>query len=124
VAARAGGVGSDELNHFVAAGIWDGAPLEAALLAEVDRLVGGDAAFLVIGDIALPKKGRHSIRVAPQYASSLGTRAMNRSARVTKTSLCRSSRATMSARHSRLASSMTMRNRNLRPRSVRRSTKS
>jgi len=46
VAARAGGVGYDELNHFVAAGIGDGAPLEAALLAEVDRLAGGDAAFL------------------------------------------------------------------------------
>jgi hypothetical protein len=35
-------------------------------------LVGDDAGFLVIDDTALPKKGRHSIGVAPQYASSLG----------------------------------------------------
>jgi SRSO17 transposase len=31
-----------------------------------------NAGFLVIDDTALPKKGRHSIGVAPQYASSLG----------------------------------------------------
>ena len=35
-------------------------------------MVGDDAGFLVIDDTALPKKGRHSIGVAPQYASSLG----------------------------------------------------
>ncbi len=72
MAARAGEVGYDQLHHFVAAGIWDSTPLEATLLAEADRLVGGDDAFLVIDDTALPKKGRHSVGVAPQYASSLG----------------------------------------------------
>src|ERR1700723_615432 len=72
MAARASGVGFDQLHHFVAAGVWDSAPLEAALLKEADRLVGDDAGFLVIDDTALPKKGRHSIGVAPQYASSLG----------------------------------------------------
>lgn len=72
MAARAGEVGYDQLHHFVAAGIWDSAPLEAALLAEADRLVGNNDAFLVIDDTALPKKGRHSVGVAPQYASSLG----------------------------------------------------
>jgi SRSO17 transposase len=72
MAARAGGVGYDQLHHFVAAGVWDSAPLEAALLKEADGLVGGEAGFLVIDDTALPKKGRHSVGVAPQYASSLG----------------------------------------------------
>jgi SRSO17 transposase len=72
MAARAGEVGYDQLHHFVAAGIWDSAPFEAALLAQADRLVGGNDAFLVIDDTALPKKGRHSVGVAPQYASSLG----------------------------------------------------
>ena len=72
MAARAGGVSYDQLHHFVAAGVWDSAPLEAALLKEADSLVGDDAGFLVIDDTALPKKGRHSIGVAPQYASSLG----------------------------------------------------
>ncbi len=72
MAARTGEVGYDRLHHFVAAGVWDSAPLEAALLAEADRLVGDEAGFLVIDDTALPKKGRHSVGVAPQYASSLG----------------------------------------------------
>ena len=50
MAARASGVGYDQLHHFVAAGVWDSAPLEAALLKEADRLVGDDAGFLVIVD--------------------------------------------------------------------------
>ena len=72
MAARAGEVGYDQLHHFVAAGVWDSAPLEAALLKEADSLVGDETGFLVIDDTALPKKGRHSVGVAPQYASSLG----------------------------------------------------
>ena len=72
MAARAGDVGYDQLHHFVAAGVWDSVPLEAALLKEADRLVGDQAGFLVIDDTALPKKGQHSVGVAPQYASSLG----------------------------------------------------
>ncbi len=72
MAARVGEVGYDQLHHFVADGVWDSAPLEAALLKEADRLVGDKAGFLVIDDTALPKKGQHSVGVAPQYASSLG----------------------------------------------------
>ena len=65
----------DQLHHFVAAGVWDTAPLEAELLAKADCLVGGDDAVLVIDDTALPKKGKHSVGVAPQYASVLGKNA-------------------------------------------------
>ena len=61
MALRAGEVGYDRLHHFVAAGVWDSAPLEAALLKEADRLVGDEAGFLVIDDTALPKKGRHRL---------------------------------------------------------------
>lgn len=75
MAARGGEAGYDQLHHFVAAGIWDSAPLEAALLSEADRLVGDPKGFLVIDDTAMPKKGRHSVGVAPQYASSLGKNA-------------------------------------------------
>ena len=60
------------LNQDLFDGGWDAAPLEAALLVEADKLVGGDDAWLIIDDTALPKKGRHSVGVAPQYASSLG----------------------------------------------------
>src|SRR5450631_886281 len=54
MAARAGEVGYDQLHHFVAAGVWDSAPLEAALLKEADGLVGDEAGFLVIDDTASP----------------------------------------------------------------------
>lgn len=71
---RLGLGGHDGLHHFVAAGVWDAAPLEAELLARADHLVGGPDAYLVIDDTALPKKGTRSVGVAPQYASTLGTR--------------------------------------------------
>ena len=54
---RLGLGGHDGLHHFVAAGVWDAAPLEAELLARADHLVGGPDAYLVIDDTALPKKG-------------------------------------------------------------------
>lgn len=62
----------DQLHHFIAAGVWDATPLEAELLVQADRLVGGGDAVLVIDDTALPKKGMHSVGVAAQYASALG----------------------------------------------------
>ena len=72
MAARDDAVGYDQLHHFIASGVWDVAPLEKALLAEADRMVGGANAWLIIDDTALPKKGVCSVGVAPQYASSLG----------------------------------------------------
>jgi SRSO17 transposase len=62
----------DQLHHFVAAGVWDAAPLEKELLIQADRLVGGSDAMLVIDDTSMPKKGKHSVGVAAQYASALG----------------------------------------------------
>ena len=62
----------DQLHHFIAAGVWDAAPVETELLVQADRLVGGSDAVLVIDDTAIPKKGTHSVGVAPQYASALG----------------------------------------------------
>jgi SRSO17 transposase len=63
------------LHHFVAAGVWDAAPLEKELLVEADKLVGGSDAVLVIDDTAVAKKGKHSVGVAWQYASALGLNA-------------------------------------------------
>src|SRR6476646_3655662 len=62
----------DQLHHFIAAGVWDAGPLETELLVKADKLVGGSNAVLVIDDTAIPKKGTHSVGVAPQYASALG----------------------------------------------------
>ncbi|QPC95456.1 IS701 family transposase (plasmid) [Mesorhizobium sp. INR15] len=75
MAARDGGVGYDQLHHFIASGVWDAAPLEKVLLAEADRMVGGADAWLIVDDTALPKKGERSVGVAPQYASTLGKNA-------------------------------------------------
>lgn len=72
MAARAGDASYDQLHHFISSGVWDAAPLEAALLTEADVQVGGDDAWLIIDDTSLPKKGTHSVGVAPQYASTLG----------------------------------------------------
>jgi SRSO17 transposase len=46
--------------------------LEAELLVQADRLVGGKDSVLVIDDTSMPQKGDRSIGVAPQYASTLG----------------------------------------------------
>src|SRR5450756_70785 len=62
----------DQLHHFIAAGLWDAAPVETELLVQADKLVGGSDAVLVIDDTAMPKKGTHSVGVASQYASALG----------------------------------------------------
>jgi SRSO17 transposase len=59
-------------HHFVSSGVWDAAPLEAVLLAEADRMVGREDAWLIIDDTSLPKKGTHSVGVDPQYAATLG----------------------------------------------------
>jgi SRSO17 transposase len=43
------GLGShDRLHHFISAGLWDGEPLQAELVAQANRLVGGPGAYLVI----------------------------------------------------------------------------
>ena len=65
MAARVAPADYDQRHHFVAVGPWDEAPLEAELLAQANRLVGGPKAILVIDDTALPQKGPHSVGVGP-----------------------------------------------------------
>src|SRR5216117_3371649 len=40
----------DRLHHFISSGVWDAAPIEAELLIQADKLVGGRDAVLVIDD--------------------------------------------------------------------------
>ena len=75
MAARLAPADYDQLHHFIAVGPWDDQPLALELLAQADRLVGGPDAVLVIDDTALPKKGKYSVGVAPQYATGLGKQA-------------------------------------------------
>lgn len=65
----------DRLHHFISSGVWDSKPIEEELARQADQLIGAPDAFLVIDDTSLPKKGEHSVGVAPQYASMLGKRA-------------------------------------------------
>jgi SRSO17 transposase len=75
MAARTDAVPYDRLHHFIGAGLWDSAPLEATLWEQADALVGGNKTWLIIDDTALPKKGNASVGVASQYASALGKNA-------------------------------------------------
>jgi SRSO17 transposase len=75
MAERMDEVSYDRLHHFIGAGLWDSAPLEDCLWRQADTLVGGDTALLIIDDTALPKKGKLSVGVAPQYATVLGKNA-------------------------------------------------
>jgi SRSO17 transposase len=75
MATRLGLGGHDQLQHFIASPAWNDAPLWSALACEADKLVGGPAAWLVIDDTALPKKGTMSVGVAPQYCGQLGKKA-------------------------------------------------
>jgi SRSO17 transposase len=63
----------DQLHHFVASGVWDAAPLQATLLAEADRMVGGDGVWLIIDDTSLPKK---RLVPRPPTAMSAGLRVL------------------------------------------------
>jgi SRSO17 transposase len=75
MAARVAADDHEQLHHFIATSAWDPAPLEAALVREAQRLVGGRDAVLIIDDTALIKQGRHSVGVARQYCGQLGKRA-------------------------------------------------
>lgn len=75
MAARVAPEDHEQLHHFIATSAWDPAPLEAALVREAQRLVGGPDAVLILDDTALVKQGRHSVGVARQYCAPLGKRA-------------------------------------------------
>jgi len=52
-----------ELRHFISESGWDLAEIEQVLWEKADAMLGGDDAFLIIDDTALPKKGDASVGV-------------------------------------------------------------
>src|SRR4051812_50100668 len=56
----------DQLHHFVAAGVWDAAPLETELLIQADRLGGGSGGGFVVDGTPRAEKGTPSGGVAAQ----------------------------------------------------------
>lgn len=70
MAARDEGVKYDQLHHLIARACGYCAAGEGVARGGRQQ-VGEDGAWLIV-DNALPKKGRRSVGIAPQYASSLG----------------------------------------------------
>lgn len=75
LAARVAPGHDQELRHFISESAWDQAEIEQVLWEKADALLGGDDAFLIIDDTALPKKGDESVGVAHQYCGALGKQA-------------------------------------------------
>jgi SRSO17 transposase len=65
----------EQLHHFVATSNWETEPIEVVHRDRCNELVGGLDAHLIVDDTALPKKGNHSVGVAPQYCGALGKKA-------------------------------------------------
>lgn len=63
------------MQQLIIFGLSDGAPLQAELLTQADRLTSDDEVVLMGHDTPLHKKGCHSVGVAAQYASALGNTA-------------------------------------------------
>jgi len=55
----------DRLHHFISDGVWGAGPLGRELAVQADKIVEASDAFLVIDNTGLPKKGDHSVGVAP-----------------------------------------------------------
>jgi SRSO17 transposase len=75
LAARVAPGHDQELRHFVSESTWNEHDIEHVLWNKADQLLGGDDAFLIVDDTALPKKGSESVGVAHQYCGALGKQA-------------------------------------------------
>jgi len=75
LAARVAPGHDQELRHFVSESAWDERAIEQVLWDRADQMLGGEDAYLIIDDTALPKKGDDSVGVAHQYCGALGKNA-------------------------------------------------
>lgn len=75
LAARVAPGHDQELRHFISESAWDQAEIEKVLWEKADSMLGGEDAFLIIDDTAIPKKGVESVGVAHQYCGALGKQA-------------------------------------------------
>ena len=72
IAARWSKIPYNRLHHFVSAGVWDIAPLEAALWLHGNHLAGGPRSFLIFDHTAWPRKRMTSVGVAQKIRLDFG----------------------------------------------------
>jgi SRSO17 transposase len=75
LAARVAPGHEQELRHFISESAWDEEAIEHVLWEKADTMLGGDDAFVIVDDTALPKKGTESVGVIHQYCGALGKQA-------------------------------------------------
>lgn len=71
MALRLGNVSSRSLQDFMVEGLWDADELMGSLVSRTFSKFSENG-ILVLDDTALPKQGKHSVGVAPQYCGVLG----------------------------------------------------
>jgi SRSO17 transposase len=72
MAQRVPGGNEQALQQFVNQSPWAHEPVQTKLYQRLVRGSGAGKGVLVLDDTSLPKKGKHSVGVAPQYCGALG----------------------------------------------------
>jgi SRSO17 transposase len=72
IAAAVAGTSTERLQHLLTDAAWDALALDEARVKQLLAIHPPTAGVLIFDDTGLPKKGTHSVGVAPQYSGTLG----------------------------------------------------
>ena len=72
IAAAVAGTSTERLQHLLTDAAWDALALDEARVKQLLTIHPPTAGVLIFDDTGLPKKGTHSVGVAPQYSGRLG----------------------------------------------------
>src|SRR2546422_1263862 len=72
IAAAVAGTSTERLQHLLTDAAWDALALDEARTKQLLAIHPPTAGVLIFDDTGLPKKGIHSVGVAPQYSGTLG----------------------------------------------------
>jgi SRSO17 transposase len=72
IAAAVAGTSTERLQHLLTDAAWDALALDEARVKQLLAIHPPTAGVLIFDDTGLPKKGMHSVGVAPQYSGTLG----------------------------------------------------
>ncbi len=71
IAAAVAGTSTERLQHLLTDAAWDALALDEARVKQLLAIHPPTAGVLIFDDTGLPKKGMHSVGVAPQYSGRL-----------------------------------------------------